>query len=80
MTDNDTIWKAMEMYLPKRTWIPLSDILATVRARVPLDQEDLERRGSRSGSPLWESNVRRVLRTKARTGNLRTRKSQRDQD
>ncbi|HUI63429.1 MAG TPA: hypothetical protein VL126_01205 [Bacteroidota bacterium] len=80
MTDNATIWKAMEMYLPKRTWIPLSDILATVQARIPLDQEDLERLGSRSGSPRWESNVRRVLRTKARTGNLRSRKSQRDQD
>jgi len=80
MTDNATIWKAMDLYLPKRTWIPLSDILATVQARVPLDQEDLERRSSRSGSPRWESNVRQVLRTKARTGGLRTRKSRRDKD
>ena len=80
MTDNATIWKAMKTYLPKRTWIPLTDILDTVRTRVPLDQEDLDSCGSRSGSPRWESNVRRMLRTQARTGSLRTRKSQRDQD
>ena len=80
MTDNATIWKAMATYLPKKTWIPLSEILATVRARVPLDKEDLECRGSRSGPPRWESNVRRMLHTKTRTGILRSRKSQRDKD
>jgi len=80
MTDNATIWKALGMYLPKRTWIPMSDILATVRARLPLDKEDLEPRGSRSGSPRWESNVRRVLRTKVGAGRLRMRKSKQAED
>jgi hypothetical protein len=80
MTDNATIWKALQKYLPKKTWIPLSDILVTVRTRLILDQQDLERRGSRTGAPRWESNVRRLLRTKARTGSLRARKRQADQD
>jgi hypothetical protein len=75
MTDNETIWKAMQKYLPKRTWIPLSEILATVRSRVPLDQEDLERPRHRSGKPRWEFNVRRLLRSKTRTGSLRKRKT-----
>ncbi len=80
MTDNATIWKAMKKYVPKRTWVPLSEILATVKAHIPLDQEDLERRGSKSGPPRWESNVRRILRAKVGTGGLRSRESHRDQD
>ncbi len=80
MTDNATIWKALQKYLPKKTWIPMSDVLATVRTRIFLDQEDLECRGTRTGAPQWESNVRRLLRTKVRTGGLRARKKQQDMD
>ena len=74
MTDNAIIWDALQKFLPKRIWIPLPDILATVQARIRLDQEDLDRSGSRSGKPRWETNVRRLLRTKARAGSLRARK------
>jgi hypothetical protein len=55
MTDNSILWQALQAYIPKKTWIPLSDVLATVRSRVTLDKEDLERKdlpaGPRDGNP-----------------------------
>ncbi len=74
MTDSATLWRALQVHVPKRTWIPVSDILATVRTRIVLDEEDLERKDSMSGHPQWESNLRRLLRAKARAGTIRSRK------
>ncbi len=74
MTDDLTIWHALQAYLPKRTWIPLAEILNIMRTRVSLDMEDLEHRGSLSGPLQWESNLRRLLRAKARAGTIRARK------
>jgi hypothetical protein len=71
MTDNATIWKALQKYLPKKKWIPLAEIFTTVNTKVLLDDEDLERASSYSGTPRWESNVRRLLRMKMRTGSVR---------
>lgn len=76
MTDNSTIWTALQRHLPKKTWIPLAEILETVRARVLLDAEDLERTGSTAGAARWEANVRRLLRAKSRTGGVRARDRQ----
>ena len=76
MTDNSTIWTALQKHLPKKTWIPLAQILETVRARVLLDAEDLERTGSRTGAARWEANVRRLLRAKLRAGGVRARDRQ----
>ena len=73
MTDNTTIWDALQRHLPKRKWIPLAEIFATVRTRVLLDDEDLERASSPPGTPRWESNVRRLLRLKTHTGSVRAR-------
>ncbi|MGA9115707.1 MAG: hypothetical protein WB626_02920 [Bacteroidota bacterium] len=78
MTDNTTIWRALQQHCPKRTWIPLIDILATVRARVPLDDEDRTHSGSSRSAPLWERNVRRLLRMKAQSGSIRSRPALRD--
>ena len=74
MTDNTTFWKALQAHLPRGVWIPLTEILATVRDRVPLDEEDLVRASSRSTLPHWELNVRRLLRSKAHLGRVRTRR------
>lgn len=74
MTDDATIWRALQEFLPKRTWIPLPDILAIVQSRVFLDHEDLERRSPSSGVLRWETNVRRLLRVKTRIGSIRARK------
>jgi len=74
LTDNATLWQALQKHVPKKTWIPMSDILATLRSCVLLDQEDLEHRHSSSGALRWESNVRRLLRDKTRTGRIRARK------
>ena len=74
MTDNATLWRALQKYVPKKTWMPLADILTTVRSRVLLDKEDLERRRSPSSAPRWEFNVRRLLRAKTRAGSIRARK------
>ncbi len=74
MTDNTTIWNALQKHLPKRTWIPLAEIFATVHTQVLLDDEDLESGSTHSGSPRWESNVRRLLRVKTQTGSVRARK------
>ena len=73
MTSNTELWKALQAYLPKKTWIPLSEIVATVRSRIVLDSEDLESRNSSPGTPLWESNLRSLLRTKKRAGHVRVR-------
>jgi hypothetical protein len=51
MTDNSILWQALQAYIPRKTWIPLSDILATVRSRVTLDKEDLERKDLPPGPP-----------------------------
>lgn len=74
MTDNATLWRALQKHVPKKTWMPLADILTTVRSRIPLDREDLERRHSPTGAPQWEFNVRLLLRAKTHTGSIRTRK------
>jgi hypothetical protein len=74
MTDDATIWNVLRRCVPKKKWIPLQEIVATVRIRLLLDREDLERRGSSSGLPRWESNVRRLLRAKAQVGSIRSRK------
>lgn len=74
MTDDATIWKALQRFIPKKKWIPLQEVVSTVRPRLILDREDIERRGSPSGLPRWESNVRRVLRAKARMGSIQSRK------
>ncbi len=78
MTDDATIWSVLRRFVPKRKWIPLQEIVSTVRARMLLDQEDLQRRGSTSGLPRWERNVRRLLRAKARIGSIRSRKRRAD--
>ena len=74
MTDNTTFWKALQEYLPRGRWIPLTEILATVRQRVRLDEEDLVRASSRSARLHWELNVRRLLRSKMHLGRVRTRR------
>lgn len=76
MTDHATIWKTLQQHLPRSEWVPVADILAIVRTRLPLDREDLEHRGSHSGPLRWESNVRHVLRSKARAGRIRKRKTE----
>jgi hypothetical protein len=74
MTDDATIWRALQESLPKKIWVSLSDIYAIVQSRVYLDREDLERRHPSSGSPQWKTNVRRLLRAQARVGRIRTRR------
>jgi hypothetical protein len=76
MTDHSTIWIALQKHLPKNTWIPFAEILETVRARVFLDAEDLERTGNSTGAPRWEANVRSLLRIKSRAGSVRARDGQ----
>ncbi|MGA9118265.1 MAG: hypothetical protein WB699_02765 [Bacteroidota bacterium] len=74
MTDNLTIWKAMQDNLPKRTWIPLADIFAMVRTSIVLDAEDLARLSVSARTPCWKSNVRILLHTKQETGSVMARK------
>jgi hypothetical protein len=74
MTDDKTIWKALQEYLPKGRWIPLGEIFTTMRTRLRLDAEDLVRSSSRSPRQHWEVNVRRLLRLKMRTGGVHVRR------
>ena len=74
VTDNTTIWNMLQKHVPKRKWITLSEILTVVQARILLDAEDLGRASSRSRTPCWEANVRRLLRLKVHTGIVRSRK------
>jgi hypothetical protein len=74
MTDDATIWRTLQEFLPKRTWISLSDIYGIVQSRVLLDKEDLEHQTPSSGFPQWKANVRRLLRAKARIGRIRARR------
>ncbi len=74
MTDDATIWNALRVCVPRKKWMPVREIVATVRGRLVLDPEDLELRGSPSGLPRWESNVRRLLRAKSQSGSIRSRK------
>lgn len=77
MTDNVALWETLQKHLPRKRWIPLSEILATVRFQIRLDDEDLDYAGSGTGTPRWESNVYRLLRTKTRGGGVRARNSSR---
>jgi hypothetical protein len=72
MTDNTTIWRTLQAHLPKKTWIPLSDIFSVVEAKLPLDPDDLSSRGV--ASPRWKTNVRQVLKVGERKGSIRARK------
>jgi len=74
MTDDRTLWTTLHKYLPRRAWIPIADIFLIVQRRVVLDAEDMERVNSRSLTPRWKSNVRRVLRFKQKEGTLTGRK------
>ena len=74
VTDNTTIWRALQEHLPKKTWISLEEILTTVHTRLFLDEEDLKPARSHSGTPRWESNVRRLLRMKTQAGSVRSRR------
>jgi hypothetical protein len=75
MTDDTTIWKALREHLPRGRWIPLAEILATIRTRLLLDPEDLVRSSRGSRRLHWEVNVRRLLRLKMRTGCVHVRRS-----
>ncbi len=74
MTDNTTIWNALQSHLPKRRWISLADILTVLKTRILLDAEDLGHASSRSQTLCWEANVRRLLRLKVHNGIVRSRK------
>ncbi len=74
VTDNTTIWNTLQKHVPKRKWISLSEIFAIIQARVLLDAEDLGPASPHSGTPRWHANVRRLLRVKVQTGNVRSRK------
>jgi hypothetical protein len=76
MTDDRTLWGALQRYVPRKKWIPIAEILATVQSRIYLDEEDLEHAGPASGTPRWESNVRRLLRLMVHAGRVRARGSQ----
>jgi hypothetical protein len=78
MTDAKTIWGILQRHLPRRTWIPLAEIFSTVEVHVVLDEEDKASGGSRSGRPMWKSNVQRLLRIQERAGTIRARKPLRD--
>jgi hypothetical protein len=66
---------ALRKYLPRKTWIPITEIYGIVKQRIALDAEDLQCPGTRSSFPRWQSNVRRILHSKQREGTLRGRKS-----
>jgi hypothetical protein len=74
MTDDRTLWTTLHKYLPRRAWIPIADIFLIVQRRVVLDAEDKERVNSRSLTPHWKSNVRRVLHFKQKDGTITGRK------
>jgi len=74
MTDDRTLWVTLQKHLPRRVWIPIADIFLIVQRGVVLDAEDMERSNSRSLTPRWKSNVRRVLRFKQKEGTITGRK------
>ena len=76
MTNDTVLWGALQRNLPRKTWIPIAEILATVQSRIYLDEEDLERAGAASGTLRWESNVRRLLRLMVHAGRVRAREKQ----
>ncbi len=75
MTDDSALWTTLHEHLPRKTWVPITEIYTIVQHRIPLDAEDLESRNAASESPCWKSNVRRVLYSKHREGTLLRRKS-----
>jgi hypothetical protein len=77
MTDDRTLWKTLQKYIPRKQWVALTEILLIVQRRTMLDTDDLER-AKRSGTPRWKSNVRRILHSKLREGCVRARKQQAD--
>jgi len=75
MTNDSILWTTLRRHIPRRRWIPITDIFRIVQHRIPLDDEDLARVSSHSEVPRWESNVRRILHSKQREGTLSGRKS-----
>jgi hypothetical protein len=74
MTNDAALWTALHAHLPRKTWVPIAEIYGIVQQRISLDEEDLERTGSRSASPRWQTNVRRMLHSKQREGALLRRR------
>jgi hypothetical protein len=74
MTDDRTLWATLHKHMPRRVWISIAEIFTIVQRRVLLDAEDMDCTASRSHTPRWKSNVRRVLRFKQKEGTLTGRK------
>jgi hypothetical protein len=75
MTNDSALWTALQSHLPRNQWIHITDIFSIIQHQIPLDPEDLARGSGHSILPLWQRNVRRVLRTKQLDGTLQHRKS-----
>jgi hypothetical protein len=75
MTNDRTLWSTVDKYVPRGKWVAIADIFLIIQQRTLLDTEDLTRVRGRSGSPSWQSNVRKILHRKKREGALASRTS-----
>jgi hypothetical protein len=76
MTQDTILRETLTRHLPRRIWVPITDIYTLVERRMSLDAEDRVCCGSHSLIPHWQRNVRRVLHRMNREGRLLSRRSQ----
>lgn len=73
MTNETILRNTLCQHLPRRRWIPITEIYTLVECRMPLDNEDRRCAGQSTPVPRWHSNVRRVLYRMRREGRVMSR-------
>jgi hypothetical protein len=75
MTSNAVIWHVIMEHIPRKTWVPRAEVYAIVKNHTVFDGEDMEPGRAPSRLPLWQINVRRLLRTKQKDGRVLARRN-----
>jgi len=70
LTHQEDLWTAIRAGLPHDRWLPLADIYDLVAQSVTLDAEDADPQVAGSAVPRWKRNVRNVLQTRKRRGDI----------
>ncbi|HQO78113.1 MAG TPA: hypothetical protein PLG17_06335 [Thermodesulfobacteriota bacterium] len=70
MIHSKEIWEIMKSNMTPGKWYELSEIYRMIGRKAKLDDEDYEPQAPSSDIPKWKRNVRNVLQTRKKTGDI----------
>lgn len=73
MTDIGVIWQTIRKHAPRKIWLSIAEVCAIVEDHAKLDSDDLVPGRYPARLPKWKANVRRILKTKKKEGEVRGR-------